>query len=56
MIESACSCWFINEDEFHFFLVCPLYNKPRVTLLNALAYIEPSNDNFELEEKHDYYN
>ena len=38
IVESACSCGFINEDEFHFFLVCPLYNRPTVTLLNALAY------------------
>ena len=31
--SSACLCASINEDEFHFFLVCPLYNRPRVTLL-----------------------
>ena len=39
--SSACMCGFPNEDEFHFFLVCPLYNRPRVTLLNALANIVP---------------
>ena len=47
-----------NKDEFHFFLACPLYNRPRVTLLNALVHIAPftvrtllyGNDNRELEE------
>ena len=39
--SAACSCGFTNEDEFHLFLVCPLYNWPRVTLLNALAHIAP---------------
>ena len=34
--SSACSCGFKNEDETHFFLACPLYYRPRVTLLNAL--------------------
>ena len=24
----ACSCGFIIENEFHFLLVCPLYNRP----------------------------
>ena len=37
----ACSCGFINENEFHFFLVCPLYNRPRVTLQNAMGNIAP---------------
>ena len=37
----ACSCGFINEDEFHFFLVCSLYNRPRVTLQNAIGHMEP---------------
>ena len=59
MIESsACSCGFKNEDEIHFFLACPLYYRPRVTLLNALAHIAPltvrtlvyGNDIFEFEE------
>ena len=31
MISSACSCGFINEDEFHFFLVCPLCNRSSYT-------------------------
>ena len=39
--SSACSCGFINEDEFHFFFVCPLYNRPRITLLNAISHIAP---------------
>ena len=39
--SSACSCGFKNEDEFHFFLACPLYYRPRVTLINALAHIAP---------------
>ena len=55
---SACSCGFKNEDEVHFFLVCPLYYRPRVTLLNALAHKAPltvrtllyGNDTFEVEE------
>ena len=59
MIESsACSCGFKNKDEIHFLLACPLYCKPRVVLLNALAHIAPftvrtllyGNDNIELEE------
>ena len=59
IIESyACSCGFKNEDEFHFFLACPLYYRPRVTLLNALAHLAPltvrtllyGNDTFEFEE------
>ena len=37
----ACSCGFVNENEFHFFLVCPLYNIPRVTLQNAMGHIAP---------------
>ena len=37
----ACSCGFINENEFHFLLVCPLYNRPRVTLQNAMGHIAP---------------
>ena len=42
LIDSpACSCGFINENEFHFFLVCPLYNRPRVTLQNAMGNIAP---------------
>ena len=42
LIDSpACSCGFINENEFHFFLVCPLYNRPRVTLQNVMGNIAP---------------
>ena len=49
---------FKKEDEIHFFLACPLYNRPRVTLLNTPAYIAPftvrtllyENDNLELKE------
>ena len=37
----ACLCGFINENEFHFLLVCPLYNRPRLTLQNAMALIAP---------------
>ena len=55
--SSACSCGFKNEDEIHFFLACPLYYRPRVALLNALAHIAPltvrtlyGNDTYEIEE------
>ena len=56
--SSACSCGFKNEDEINFFLACPLYYRPRVTLLNALAHIAPltvrtliyGNDTYEIEE------
>ena len=58
--SSACSCGLKNEDidEIHFFLACPLYYRPRVTLLNALAHIALltvrtllyGNDLFEFEE------
>ena len=37
----ACSCGFVNENEFYFLLVCPLYNRPRVTLQNAMGHIAP---------------
>ena len=37
----ACSCGFVNENEFHFLLVWPLYNRPRVTLQNAMEHIAP---------------
>ena len=47
-----------NEDEIHFCLARPLYNRPKATLLNALAHIAPftvrtllyGNDNIKLEE------
>ena len=56
--SSACSCGRKNEGEIHFFLACPLYYRPRVTLLNALAHIAPFTvrtllygiGTFELEE------
>ena len=56
--SSACTCGFKNEDEIHFFLACPLYYRPRVTLLNALAHTAPltvrtllyGSDTFEFEE------
>ena len=35
----ACSCGFVNENEFHFLLVCSPYNRPRVTLQNAMGHI-----------------
>ena len=41
--SSACSCGFANEDEFHFFFVCPLYNRPRTTLLNIVSRLAPTN-------------
>ena len=42
IIDSPASlCGFINENEFLFFLVCPLYNRPRLTLQNAMGHIAP---------------
>ena len=42
LIDSpTCLCGFINENEFHFFPICPLYNRPRVTLQNAIGHIAP---------------
>ena len=32
---------FENEDEFHFFFVCPLYNRPRAPLQNAISHTAP---------------
>ena len=37
----TCSCRIINENEFHFLLVCPLYNRPRVTLQNTMGHTAP---------------
>ena len=37
----ACSSRFINENGFHFLLVCALRNRPRVTLQNAMEHIAP---------------
>ena len=56
--SSACSCGFKSEDEIRFFLACPLYYRPRVTLLNALTHKAPltvrillyGNDTFQFEE------
>ena len=42
LIDSpVCLCRFMNESEFHFFLVhvCSLYNRPRVTLENAIGHM-----------------
>ena len=42
MIDSpAYVCGFINENEFSFCLVCPLYNRPRLTLQNAIGHTAP---------------
>ena len=41
LLTPACVCGFINENEFHFFLVCPLYNRPKLTHQNAMAHIAP---------------
>ena len=42
LIDSpAGTCGFINENEFHFFLICPLYNRPRITLQNAMGNTAP---------------
>ena len=54
----ACSCGFVNENEFYFLLVCPLYDRPRVTLQNAVGHIASftprtllhGNDNLDLTE------
>ena len=37
----ACMCGFVNEDEFDFLFVCPLYNRPEVALQNAISHIAP---------------
>ena len=33
----ACSCRFVNENKFHYILVCPLCSRPKVTLQNAVG-------------------
>ena len=33
----ACSSGIVNENEFHFLLGCPLCNRPRVILQNAMG-------------------
>ena len=60
----ACSFGFVTENEFHLLLVCPLYNRPRVTLQNAMGHIAPftlrtllyGDDNLDLSEKKENYN
>ena len=39
--SSACSCGFVNEDEFHFFFQCPLFNRPRIILQNVISSVAP---------------
>ena len=39
--SSACSCGFANEDEFHFVFGCPLFNRPRIILLNVISSVAP---------------
>ena len=39
--STAYLCGFINENEFQFLLVCPLYSRPRVALQNAMGHIAP---------------
>ena len=34
----ACRCGFVNEDEFHFFFICPFYHIQRVNLLSSLGH------------------
>ena len=54
----TCWCEFVNENEFHILLVCHLYNRPRVTRLNAMGHIAPftlrtllyGDDNLDLTE------
>ena len=38
---SACSCGFVNEDEFHFFFGCILFNRPRIILQNVISSVAP---------------
>ena len=39
--SSTCSCGFVNEDEFHFFFGCPLFNGPRIILQNVISSVAP---------------
>ena len=39
--SSACSCGFVNEDEFHFFFGCPIFNRPRIILQNVISSVTP---------------
>ena len=50
--------WICQKKKFNFLLVRPLYNKPRVTLQNAIGHIAPftvrtplyGDDNLDLTE------
>ena len=37
----VCRCGFVNEDEFHFFFICPFYYRQRVTLQNYVSTMAP---------------
>ena len=37
--SQACACGYNKENSIHFFLICPLYNGPRVTLHNTVVGI-----------------
>ena len=39
--NSACSCGYPTEDAFHFFFICPLYARQRVTLHNSIYHLGP---------------
>ena len=39
MDSLACSCGFVNENEFHFLLVCPLYNRHTLKCYGAHSTI-----------------
>lgn len=39
--NSICLCGFINENVFHYFFVCPLYNRLRIELVNKLSDVVP---------------
>ena len=39
--SSTCSCGFVNEDEFHFFFGCPLFNRPGIILQNVISSVAP---------------
>ena len=38
---AACSCGFVNEDEFHLFFGCSLFNRPRIILQNVISSVAP---------------
>ena len=39
--DSKCECGYKNEDPLHFFFICPLYQRPRAALHNALSPLAP---------------